>query len=872
MITKETLRKSFWALPVHEALDALETTASGLMRDEAEERLRVFGKNVLAKRIRITKLKILVRQFGSPLIFLLLIAGGVTLFLKDFKDAGFILAAALINAILGFYQESKAETALAHLRTYIRERNRVFRDNHEIEVDSSELAPGDVIHLSQGDRIPADCRLIYVNDFAVDQAILTGESLPVSKDIKPASFQAVLADQNSMVFSGTVAVQGFANAVVSATGKYTELGKIAALVARPEKERTPLREAINKFSIKASIILIGLTALIFSLGVLTGSSLLDMFLISVAIVVSAIPEGLPIAMTVILAVGVQRLAWKKGIVRKLLAAETMGSTSVILTDKTGTLTEAKMELSEIKVYKEDRAEERKETILKLAILNSDVVIENPGDSPFDWEIIGRPLEVAIVRSAAKFDILAPDVRKKMKAVDYLPFSSVNKFSANVIQQGSKYLLSVFGAPEILLKFSNLPDNSRRQIHRDVDKVAYGGARVLAVATKELSGIEGVSLRQKEIFKDLDFLGTMSFRDPIRKEVRDAVNRAAQAGVRTLIVTGDHRGTAEFVAKEVGISIDGDSVIDGAELDALNDEDLKNRLPNLRIVSRVSPEGKLRIVKALQGIGEIVAMTGDGVNDAPSLKEADIGVSMGSGTDVAKDVSDLVLLDDNFETIVEAVAEGRRIIQNIRKVIVYLLSNALDGLILIGGSLLIGLSLPLNALQILWVNFFTDSFPAIALAFEKKIDHWVDRPAPIHKGLLDSEMRFLIQVIGALTSVLLLVLYVGLLYLGIEEKLVHTFIFAAFGTYSLFLVFAVRSLRRSIFTYNPFSNPALLGSVILGLGLMAIAIYVPFLQKLFGTMPLPLNWLWGIVGLGILNVFAIEFGKWVFRKKQLTTNN
>lgn len=867
MIVKEVTRKSFWALPVHEVLDALETTANGLLQEEADERLKIFGKNVLAKRTRITKLKILLRQFKSPLIFLLLIAGGVTLALQDFKDAIFILAAALVNALLGFYQEGKAETALAHLKTYIRERMRVFRDNHEKEIDAAELVPGDVIHLSQGDRVPADCRLIYVNDFAVDQAILTGESLPVQKNTEAVSFQAVLADQNSMVFSGTVVVQGFANAVVCATGKYTELGKIAALVAKPERERTPLLEAINKFSIKASAILIALTALIFSFGVLSGGSWLDMFLISVAIVVSAIPEGLPIAMTVILAVGVQRLAWKKGIVRKLLAAETLGSTSIILTDKTGTLTEAKMELSEIKVYKEDHIGDIKELILKLAILNSDVVVENPGDPHFEWEIIGRPLEVALVRAAAKFDILAPKVRKEMKVIDYLPFNSVNKFSAAVVRQNSKYLLSVFGAPEIILKFSNFSEAERRQIHRDVDKIAYGGARVLAVAVKEFGDLNEISLRQKNSLKELTFLGTLSLRDPLRKEVRDAINRVAQAGVRTLIVTGDHRGTAEFVAKEVGLVLNGESVIDGAELDALNDEDLKKRLPNLRVVSRVSPEGKLRIVKVFQEMGEVVAMTGDGVNDAPSLKEADIGVGMGSGTDVAKDVSDLVLLDDNFETIVEAVAEGRRIMQNIRKAIVYLLSTALDELILIGGSLLIGLSLPLNALQILWVNFFADSFPAIALAFEKKIDHWIDRPQPIHKGLLDQEMRFLIQVIGVLTSFLLLILYVSLLYLGIDEKLAHTFIFAAFGTYSLFLIFAVRSLKRSIFTYSPFSNPALLGSVILGLGLMAIAIYLPPLQKLLGTVPLPLNWLWGIVGLGIFNVFAIEFGKWIFRKRK-----
>ena len=369
MVNKDVLNRSFWALPVGKALDVLETTAMGLSQEEAQQRSYVFGKNVLPTKAKITKLRIFFRQFKSPLILLLIVAGIITLFLRHFNDAVFIFGAALVNSLLGFYQENKAEEALTHLKTYIKERVRVFRDNHEIEIDAAELVPGDIVHLSQGGRVPADCRVIYANDLMVDQSILTGESLPVSKKEAAVSFKAVLADQQSMVFSGTAVVQGFANAVVTAVGSNTEIGKIAELVRGPEREKTPLQAAMARFSIRVGLILILATALIFVMGILGGQSTFDMFLIAVAIAVAAIPEGLPIALTVILAMGVQRLAHKKGIVRKLLAAETLGSTSVILTDKTGTLTQAKMTLSKINIFEGLGENKTEDLVLKLVILN-----------------------------------------------------------------------------------------------------------------------------------------------------------------------------------------------------------------------------------------------------------------------------------------------------------------------------------------------------------------------------------------------------------------------------------------------------------------------------------------------------------------------
>lgn len=870
MVTRDILQRSFWALPIGEVLDILETTRSGLTEEEAKERQALFKKNTLPKRAKLSRLKIFFRQFKSPLLALLLVAAAITLFLKDYKDAGVILAAVLANIVLGFYQENKAETALAHLKSYIRERTRVFRNGQEIEIDAEELVPGDIIHLAQGDRVPADCRLTYLNDFLVDEAILTGESLPVAKTTEPSSFKAVLADRHSMVFSGTLVVQGFANAVVCATGGETELGRIASFVAAAEKEKTPLQRAILRFSLKTSAILLGLTLLVFFGGLYAGKPILDMFLIAVAIAVAAVPEGLPVALTVILAIGVQRLAKKNGVVRKLLAAETLGNTSIILTDKTGTLTQAKMDLAQVSVVNEEFSREK---VLRLALLNTDVVVENPRDHYEKWRVIGRPLEVAMVKAAAKLGVLLPEVKREMEMVDYLPFTSRNKYSASLVKDGPGYdfLLNVFGAPEILIKNSVLSDAEKHQTIREIEKMAYGGERVLGLAVKEIKGTGEVSLREKQTFQGLKFLGTISFRDPIRPGVKEAIEKVKQAGVRTVIVTGDHRGTAQAVAEELGFHVDKDEIIDGIELDSMSDGELKKKLPILKVVARVSPEGKLRIAKLSKELGEVVAMTGDGINDAASLKEADIGVAMGSGTDVAKDVSDLVLLDDNFSTIVSAVEEGKRILENIRKVIVYLFSSLFDELILIGGAIILGLALPINAIQILFVNFVADTFPALALAFEDRIDYLLEKRKKKSLNLFDKEMAFLTLMIGIPTSVLLFGVYYYFSLQNLDLLLIKTFIFAAFASYSLFVIFSVRSLRKPIFSYNPFSNPFLFIGVVLGLGTLAAAIYLPFFQEILGTVSLPPIWLLGVLAIGVINIAAIELGKWILRKWKLNGN-
>lgn len=869
-IEREIQQKPFWALSIPEVVRILQTDIrSGLSENEAEKRLKVFGPNVIEKFQHAPGFFILLNQFKSPLILILLFAGIITFLIAHYRDALFIFAAVIANTALSFYQEYKAEKALAELKTYLKQQARIIRGGMEREIDAANLVPGDIIHLAQGDRIPADGRLMFINDLQIDEAILTGESLPVTKSIEPVNYDAAIGDQSSLVFAGTLVTQGIATAVVCRTDFFTELGKIAALVAESHREETPLQIAIKRFSIRAGIFLSILTLIIFVAGLALGYSRVEMFLTAVAIAVSAVPEGLPVALTVILAIGVQRMARRKGVIRKLIAAETLGSTTVILTDKTGTLTMAKMELS--KVLPVAGTEEK--DLLELALINTNVLIENPNDPLPEWRVSGRILETELVRSAGLRGLFAEDVKKKTSILSSLPFNAANKFSASLIHDGEKRSLVFFGAPDIFISHSTLGDTEQKNALKEIGSLAGSGELVVGVATKEIERKKDFAFSKDLELSGLSFRGLITLRDPVRPSVKEAIQKVEASGIKVVVVTGDHRGTAEAVAKEVGIRIEEGSVLDSSELRTLSDADLKKRLPFLRVISRVSPLDKMRVVKAFQETGEIVAMTGDGVNDAPSIKQADIGIAMGSGTEVARDVADLVLLNNNFETIAAAVEEGRQILSNIRKVIVYLLSDTADELFLIGGALMTGLALPLNALQILYVNFFSDSFPAVAFAFEKNIDGLTHRPRNIKAGLFDPLMRSLILFIGLSTSAFLFILYWLLLRAGFQEDVVRTFIFASFGSYTLFLAFSVRSLEKSILKYSVFSNLYMVAGVGIGIILMGAAIYTPFLQSVLGTVSLPPFWLLAVVSVGILNIVAVEFGKWIFyRKRNLSSSN
>lgn len=881
-------KKSFWSFSATQVLEVLETRKEGLSEQEAKKRLSEIGPNELKEYKRITKLHIFASQFKSPLIFILVIAGIITLFLQDYTSSIFIFLAVAVNSALGFYQENKAENTLEHLRTYIKEEARVFRNGKERKISVKKLVPGDIIHLTSGNRVPADARLLEIISLTIEEAILTGESLPVSKSTESFPKELNLADRKNMAYAGTLVVGGSGIAVITATAHSTELGKIAQLVAGTRRPKTPLQRSVNKMAWIIAMSLSTIIILVFSIGIWRGHSILEMFLISVAMAVSAIPESLPIALTVILSVGVGRLAKRKGVVRKLAAAEALGSTTVILTDKTGTLTEANLKLISImghddllnnKIPKVDTLTQEQENIFKIGLLNTDILIENPKDEASKWRVSGNSLEKEIVTSAAKRGIFVMDLHSEFQSHNILPFNSKDKFSVffarksnKISVQGiqNKNFLSVLGAPDILLEKSNIKKEEFLTINESIDSFANSGMRIVGVAVKALNNNKEFKEINTNKFKNLNFLGIIAFHDPVRKEVPDAVKKVESFGTKVVMVTGDLKGTAIAIARDLGWEITDRDVIVGSSMKNMDDEQLMSEFKHAKIFARVSPEDKMRIASLYKQSGEIVAMTGDGVNDAPSLKVADIGIAVGSGTDVAKDVADLVLLDDNFITIVAAIEEGRRILSNIRKSTIYLLTDAVDEVFLIGGSLLVGLPLPFNALQILWVNFFSDSFPALAFASEKNFDD-VNRASIAKKThIWDSEVKFLILGVGSITSLLLFFIYWFLLKQGYHEETVKSFIFSSFGIYTLFYAFPLRNLKKSIFRYNFFSNKLLISGVSFGVILMVVAIYVPFFQNILGTTSLSLPWVALLIFWVIINIAAVELTKWIYRRSGNST--
>ncbi|HMP85053.1 MAG TPA: cation-transporting P-type ATPase [Candidatus Paceibacterota bacterium] len=883
----------FWSIEKEEIAKIFQTDLSvGISNEQAEERLKKFGFNVFGEAKKFSKFKILLSQFKSPLIFILIIAGIATLFLKEWFDAFIIFLAIFVNAGLGFYQENKAENALAHLRSYIQQKTRVIRSGKEIEIDVHNVVIGDLVHLSSGDRVPADCRVIFENELSVDESILTGESLSVQKDSAVLSEATLVADRKNMVFGGTLVTEGKATVIVVAVGKDTEIGKIADLVIETEQERTPLQKAVSKLAWVIAFALSFIVAGVFALGIYRGEPIFDMFLMSIAVAVGAIPEALPIGLTAVLAVGVQRLAQKKGIMRNLAAAETLGSTSVIMTDKTGTLTEAKMSLVDIFTLenllsadlinskKKDFSNfslEQKE-ILLLSSMNTDVLIENEQDNPNDWKINGNALESNIVKSSALNNLDIKTFKKDCNFEIVLPFNSKNKFSISLGHVSLQTKISgrkngpafVFlGAPDIILKKSKMDKNEYLQVLQNLENLSNEGKRILGVAVKNIpENFNHKNIKFEEV-DDLTFVGILAFYDPIRKTVPGAIKQMTDYGVKVVMATGDLKGTASAVARNIGFKIGENEVLSGDEIRQMSDEELMKSLDLVKVFARVTPEDKLRIAKLYQKRGEVVAMTGDGVNDAPSLKAVDIGIAVGSGTDVAKGVSDLVLLDNNFETIVSAIEEGKLMLRNIRKIFVYLMSNSLDEVILIGGSLILNLALPLTAVQIIWVNFFTGSLPAVAFAFdnEKYQDLGVSKKHT-EKKVFNNQVKFLTIAIGLFNASVLFFTYWFLMNKTDFDPLkIKTFIFACFSSYILFVAFSLRGLSRPIFSYNIFSNKFLVYGVIVGLILLSITIYTPFLHGIFGTTALGLGWVIAICVWIIITVSIVEFAKWIFYRRQ-----
>jgi Ca2+-transporting ATPase len=637
---------------------------------------------------------------------------------------------------------------------------------------------------------------------------------------------------------GSVIADGDGLGVVIATGRETALGKIATLVSNEENEKTPLERSVGKLAITITVFLVVVASAIFAIGVANGYVVTDIFFITLAVIVSAVPEGLPIAMSVVLAMGASTLAKKNGVVRKMSATETLGATSLILTDKTGTLTEGRLSLEDVTVLNKDVTR-----ILTLATANTDVVRD-----PKTGKFIGKPVEVSL----AEITETHPEVKSSLTDLQIskkIAFNSHDKFSSIQYIDSNGEFISLLGAPEILISQCDLTEKEERNIHELIAQFAESGERVLGVAEKNIDD------------NKFTFLGLIRFRDPIRATVRDSVERIVKAGVRVKIVTGDHPGTGAWAGREIGILKDDFGILTGVEIDLKSDEELLKLIPKIAVFARTTPEQKLRLVELFSKLGEIVAVTGDGINDAPALKRASIGVAMGSGTDVARTSSDLIILDDNFETIVEAIFVGRGVLHKMRTVITYLLADSFDELLLVGGALVAGLVLPITALQILFVKFFSDIFPAMAFTFEK-----IDSSRTAHRRpklkIFDNHVKIFTLARGFVSSSILLVLYIYLIKIGIDQELAQSFIFASFASYMLFLAFSMRNLEESIFKYKIFSNHYLTLGVGIGFAMILLALYYPPLSSLLGATALPPLWLIGVLGIGILNLFIMEALKWI----------
>jgi len=889
----------------------LETDAAkGISDETAAKRIEKYGFNEIEEKKGRSPFKIFLLQFNDFMIWILVAAAFVSgIIIREVTDAIVILIILVINSVLGFIQEYRAEKALAALKELACPKAIVVRDGKEKTIVSRELVPGDLIKLSIGDLVPADCRVVTQTNLQSNESILTGESLPVEKTQKALEEEKIpLGDRKNMLYSGTTITRGRCTAVVVATGKSSEIGKIASMVAESE-EKTPLQIELRTVGKKIGIICLVVSAIVFGAGILKGNTVAEMLLVAVALAVASIPEGLPAIVTISLALGVQRMAKNNAIVRKLSSVETLGSVTVICTDKTGTLTQNKMMvrrlisgIKEIEGYSdmdsdELAAEIKLDTTLELMLKNAVLCNDAYYQSGDGNEIIGDPTEGALLDAGKRFSLTKEPLQEAMPRVLEEPFDSVRKMMSTVNELNEevstgldgkkhKYILFSKGAPEVILnrcsslfqdgKIKSLNDKTRIF---DINKeLANDAMRNLSFAFKYLDELPDPKDLPKEE-KDMVYLGMMGMIDPPRPEVYDAIAKAKKANIKVVMVTGDHKLTATAIGRELEIlTTPGDKVLEGQELDALEPEELERQIEDIRIFARVSPTNKVQIVEALKKKNHTVAMTGDGINDAPSLKKADIGLAMGiTGTDVSKEASEMILTDDNFATIVKAIKEGRVIYDNLKKFILFLLSCNISEVLLmflaiIAGDyifyLLLGesgfLYIPLLPVQILWMNLITDGLPAMALGVDPAESGIMDRKAQKDKehilgrrGLTTITWQGFVLTLGALA-----VYFIGPMVFehSLEHDIVifHTCVFTTLVLTQLMHTFNFRFDNKGIFRKGIFANKYLNIAVIGSFLLQLAIIYIPFLQKIFDTTALDLkHWLL-ILACSAISVVIINF--------------
>lgn len=866
------MSEKWHTLPHSTVLSKLKTSESGLSEEEASSRLSRFGPNELTERKGTGRLAIFFRQFTNFLVIILIIASLASIVIGRVTDSIVIIVIVILNAVLGFAQEYRAERAMEALKKLTTPRAIVLRDRKEKEIPAGKLVPGDIIFLHEGERIPADARLLEETVFKVDESTLTGESVPVTKHI-PKLHDVQVSERKNMVFMGTIATRGKARAVVADTGMDTEIGKIAGMIQTADEKETPLQKRLKHFGKHLGLLILAISAIISIVGILKGGQPLNMLITGIALAVAAIPEGLPAVVTITLALGLQRMAKDNAIIRKLPAVETLGCTDVICSDKTGTLT--RNEMTVVRLYLNQRfiavtgkgyepegkflsagktlnpeKEPDMSLLLRIGALCNDSVLEKDKE----WYIIGDPTEGALTVAAAKAGFRKQDLLKEYPLVTELPFDPNRKMMSTIHKTMHGRVAYVKGAPEAILercthmhefgKARPITPADRKRILETSTKMGDEALRVLAMAYRKASS----HTTPDRVERDLVFVGLAGMIDPPRREVKHAIKMCEQAGIRVVMITGDHRNTAVAIARELNLLKDHEGrVLIGEELDKMSDDALRHIVEDISIYARVSPEHKMRIVSALKSKGHVVAVTGDGVNDAPALKMADIGVAMGiKGTDVAREASDMVLKDDNFASIVDAVAGGRRIYDNIKKFIQYLLSCNLGEVLVIFIAMLIGFTdpatgkfiLPLLPAQILWINLITDGPPAVALGVDPPSPGIMKRkPRSMGESILSREMLTAIVLTGVVICIGTLLVFALTLPQGAGKAMT-----VAFTTLVVFELARVQMVRMK-YKLGFFTNRKLVLAVASSLVLQLAVIYVPALQPLFGTVALsPADWL------------------------------
>ncbi len=844
----ETLRKE----EVLKKLNANEKI--GLTKEEVEIRQAKYGKNKIKDKPKESFVIKFIKQFNDFMIIILIIASIVSAGISyiqgenDYFDAIIIIAIVILNAIMGVIQEAKAEKSIEALKEMTPPKAKVIREGITKEINAEELVPGDIIILEAGNFVPADVRLIETFQLKIEESSLTGETEPILKDAnKICRTKETLGDMKNMAFMSTVIVNGHGKAVVTQTGMDTKVGKIANMMIENEAPQTPIQKKLGQVGKVLGIVCLAICIIIFIIGIIKKIEPMEMFMTSVGLAVAAIPEGLPAIVTIMLSIGVTKMAKKNSIIRKLPAVETLGSSNVICSDKTGTLTQNKMEVVEIRAKSPSLAIE-----LATMCTDCDIIYENGR-----IKINGEPTEVALVNKAMKEGKNKDELYGLMPRIHEIPFDSNRKMMTTIHKIGNRYRIITKGAPDILLHRCHHIDENK--VQKENLEMASKALRVIAIGYKEIDTLPN-KIDSETIEKDLNFIGLIGMIDPPREGVKESVRTCKNAGIKTVMITGDHIATAKAIAKELEILQEGDKSIAGQELDKIPQEKLEREIENYAVFARVTPEHKVRIVKAWQKRGAIVAMTGDGVNDSPALKNADIGIAMGkNGTDVAKNAADMILTDDNFVTIVEAVKQGRNIYDNIKKAIHFLIATNIGEIVTIFMGLVLGLKSPLLAIQLLWINLVTDSLPAIAIGLEPPEKDIMERkPVNSKKGIFADGLWNKIITEGIMIGMLTLVAFsIGNKFYGVETG--RTMAFIAMGLLELVHSFNIKS-EQSIFKTGILENKFLIGSFVLGFLVQTIVVLVPNLAQIFKLVPLnQIQW-FITLGISILPIPIIELQK------------